>query len=76
MGLMVEASRKDQETVGVLSLPEYSALQVGCLDTVWNADSWSTSAANSRSELVIVMCGLSSLTRLAVISAGHFNLQT
>ena len=33
IGLMVDASRKVQETVGVVSLPVDGGLQVGCLDT-------------------------------------------
>ena len=52
-GLMVAASLKVHATVGILSLPVRGVRHAGGLHTVGKVTSWRTSAANSRSELVM-----------------------
>ena len=69
---MVDASLNDQVTVGVLSLPMAGALQSDELHIREKVASWSTRAANSRSELVMVPCGLSKLIRADIMLAGHY----
>ena len=75
-GLMVAASLKVQATVGVLSLPVRGARHAVELQMVGKVASWRTSAANSRSELVMRPEGLAKLTRSALMSAGHCKRQT
>ena len=69
---MVEASRKVNTTVGLLSLPEVGVRQAGEALMDLKTVSWRTSATNSRSELVMVPSGLVKLTRSWVMSVGHF----
>ena len=64
-GLIVAASLKIQATVDVLSLPVRGAYHAEDLYTLGKVASCRTSAANSRSELVIRPVGLSKLTRFA-----------
>jgi len=75
-GLIVAASLKVQETVGVLSLPVVGARQAGLLDRLGKRASWRTRAASSRSEFVILPWGLSKLTRSSTMSCGHWRRQT
>ena len=75
-GLIVEASLKVQATVGVLSLPEAGARHAGLAQMSAKTTSCRTRAASSRSELVMRPCGLSKLTRSAMMSAGQWRRQT
>ena len=75
-GLMVAASLKVHVTMGVSSLPVRGARHAGDLHNVGNVATWRTSAATSRSELVIRPEGLAKLTRSAWISVGHWRHQT
>ena len=70
-GLMVEASLKDQETMGVLSLPVIGAYHAESWQTRGKIDSCKTKAASSISELVIQPFRLSQITKTFWISSGH-----
>ena len=74
--LTVETSRKHQTTVGMLSLPLNCACQAGSKQTNMKQDSCRTSAASSKSELMMPPVGLVQLTRSGTISAGHCINQT
>ena len=74
--LTVEASRKHQLTVRALLLPVKGVCQSGNKKTSAKQDSCRTSAASSKSELVMPMVGLDQLTRYETISAGHCTCQT
>jgi len=75
-GLMVAASLKVQETVGVLSLPVVGARQAGWEERKGKIDSCRTKAASSRSELVMRPLGLAKLTRSSMMSWGHARRHT
>ena len=75
-GLIVDASLKDHETVGVLSLPVAGAFHWELSHRRGNVASCRTNAASSRSELVIEPVGFVKLTRAAMMSAGHFKRHT
>ena len=75
-GLMVEASQNAQKTVWVLLLPEVGVRHAGEVLMDLKTATWRTSAANSRSELVMVPPGLVNLTSYRTISAGPFTRQT
>ena len=75
-GLMVDASLKVQETVGVLLLPEDGASQAGSVQITGDVASYMTMATSSRLEFVIRPLGLSQLTRSATTSGGHSTRQT
>ena len=75
-GLMVEASLKDQETVGVLSLPVIGECHAGTWYTRGEIYFCKTRAASSRSDLVIQPFGLSQVTKSFWISTGHWTLHT
>ena len=74
-GLMVAASWKVHTTVGVLSLPEVGVFQAGEALMELKTASWRTSAANSRSKLVMVPSGLVKMTSSWVILDGHLTRQ-
>ena len=74
-GSMVEASRKVHTTMGVFLLPELGVHQAGEALMELKTASWSTSAANSRSGLVMAPLGLVKLTRSWVMLAGHLMQQ-
>ena len=72
MGLMVDASQNIHTNFGVLLLPDIGVHHSGEELTELKTASWSTSAANSRSKLVMVTPGLVNLTRYRMMSAGRF----
>ena len=76
IGLTVEASWKNQPTVGVLSLPVKGTCQLGRDQTIGKQYSFRNSAASSKSEFVIPPAGLSQVTRSETISAVHCTRQT
>ena len=74
--LMVEASRKIHEIVGVLSLLDVGIHHAGNSMMELKNASLRTSAASSGSKLVMVPSGLMKLTSFQTVLAGHFTHQT
>ena len=74
-GLMAEASRKVHATIGVFLFTDVVVLHDEEALMELNTASWSTIAANYRSELVIVPPGLVKLTSFRTMSSGHFTFQ-
>ena len=70
-GLVVEVSRKFHTTVGFLSLPKVGVRQAEEALVELKTASWRTSAANSRSELVMAPSGLVKPTSSWVVLVGH-----
>ena len=70
-GFIVEASSMLQETVGVLSDPEQGAASLVSGTATSRVASWRTSAASSKSKLVIVPSLFVEETRSEMISAGQ-----
>ena len=70
-GFIVEASLVLQETVGVLSRPEREAASLASGTAASRVASWTTSAASSRSELVIVPSLFVKVKRSAMMYAGQ-----
>ena len=68
---IVEASFMLQETVGVLSYPERGAVSLDYGTAASRVALWKTSAASSRSELVIVPSLFVEERRLEMMSAGQ-----
>ena len=69
---MVEALRKFHEDFDVLPLPDVGFCHTRETLMELKNDSWRTSVANSRSELVIVPPGLVNLTSCQMMLLGHF----
>ena len=65
-----------QETVGVLSNPEQGAAILASSTAAIRVALWRTSAASSRSELVIVSSLFVEETRSAMMSAGQVRRHT
>ena len=70
-GFIVEASFMLQETVGVLYDPDRGAASLASGTAVSRFASWRTSAASSKSELVIVPSLFVEETRSAMMSASQ-----
>ena len=68
---IVEASFMLQETVGVLSYPEQGAASLASGTAASRVALWKTSAASSRSELVIVPSLFTEERRSEMMSAGQ-----
>ena len=73
--LMVEALRKVQPTVGLLSLPDVGVIHDRKALVELKIASWRTSAANYRSKLVMVPPRLVNLTRFMTMLVGRFSFQ-
>ena len=69
---MLDFLRKVHATVRVLSIPDVGVCHAGEALTELKTASWRTSAANSRSNLVMVTPELVKLTSCRTMLTGHF----